>query len=58
MKVYEGNNQEFATLIQSSALLRALIKKGIITEEEVVAEVSNVLKDIKQTLALARMKNN
>jgi len=56
MKVYEGKDQNFATLIELSALLRALVKKGVITKKEVEAEVPGVVEEIKQTLLLAQMK--
>ena len=56
MKVYKGNDQNIATLINISALLRALVKKGVITKAEVEAEVPSVVEEIKQTLLLAQMK--
>lgn len=56
MKVYKGNDQNIATLIELSALLKALIKKGVITKAEVEAEVLGVVDEIKQTLMLAQMK--
>lgn len=52
----KGLSQEYATLIQSSAILKALVKKGIITKEEVEAEVPGIVEDIKQTLMLAQIK--
>lgn len=60
MKVFKGDgvDQEFATLIQSSALLRALVKKGLITKEEVEAEIPDIVDEIKQTLLLAQAKEN
>ncbi|MCK4359183.1 MAG: hypothetical protein KAW92_10675 [Candidatus Cloacimonetes bacterium] len=56
MKVYEGKDQNFATLIELSALLKALVKKGVITKKEVEAEVPGVVEEIKRTLLLAQMK--
>lgn len=55
MKVMKGD-QNVGNLIELSSLLRALVKKGVITKEEVEAEVPGVMKDIKQTLMLAQMK--
>lgn len=49
-------DQNMGNLIELSALLRALVKKGLITKEEVEAEVPGVMEDIKQTLALAQMQ--
>ena len=55
MKVTKGD-QDVGNLIELSSLLRALVKKGVITEKEVEAEVPGVMEDIKQTLMLAQMK--
>jgi hypothetical protein len=56
-KAKKGLDQEYATLIEVSALLRALLKKGVIIKEEVEAEVPAVVEDIKQTLMLAKKEN-
>ena len=56
MHVIKGKNQDKATLIELSALLRALVKKGVITIKEVEAEVPGVMEDIKQMSLLANMK--
>lgn len=55
MKVMKGD-QNVGNLIELSSLLRALVKKGVITKEEVEAEVPGVMEDIKQTLMLAQVK--
>ena len=55
MKVTKGD-QDVGNLIELSSLLRALIKKGVITKEEVEAEIPGVMEDIKQTLMLAQVK--
>lgn len=48
--------QDRATLIELSALLRALVKKDVITVEEVEAEVLGVVEEINQMSLLANMK--
>ena len=56
MHLVRGKGQDTATLIELSALLGALVKKGVITIEEVEAEVPGVMEEIKQMSLLANMK--
>lgn len=56
MHLVRGKGQDRATLIELSALLRALVKKGVITIKEVEAEVPGVIEEIKQMSLLANMK--
>lgn len=56
MHLVKGKSQGMGNAIELSALLRALVKKGVITMEEVEAEVPGVVEEIKQMLLLANMK--
>lgn len=56
MHLIKGKGQNTATLIELSALLRALVKKNVVTIEEVEAEVPGVMEEIKQMSLLANMK--
>jgi len=56
MHLVRGKGQDMATLIELSALLKALVKKGVITVEEVEAEVPGVMEELKQMSLLAQAK--